>query len=595
MQPANRQGPMSNIRLPLRRLLRELAEEPAEVRQLATAVKNLAATIDELARQIDWARANQIPHLMLLDDRLVSLEHNRWLTALRNLAHFVQRLRNRFELLRVLKRKQRLEEEELYRAWLDMHEQDLQLKAESFLRTTSRQSAPRFSLIVTAGGLSEALWCSLTEQSWPQWEICVGGGPLPQCMQAALPCFQQHIVIAPEFCASPVAALNVAARLASGDYLVFARPGVRLHRHYLSGLAESLQGKLCQLLYTDEDVISACGKRRSALFKPAWSPRLLEASMYLGTVVAVQKEIFLQLDGFDEEAGDSCLHEFSLRFALHGGRGVHLPRILAHVEEPAPGLADRLPSSSETARRMIQRAIQREEDVKVEVQPSPAGFNLIRPLKAAELKLTAVICSRTPQLLRQCLTAVAKTAESQIQDLIVIAHQVPRVDLQAFAFAKNLGAKVIPYYGPFNFADMNNRALEEVETPGIVFLNDDLRPTEAGWAELLAGYLLRSRAGIVGSVLEYPDGSLQHAGLVLGIGDGVGHPARGVKDALLWPWLRAPREVSAVTGACLAITTELFRLWTASTPPSPTTTMTSTYAYERAGSVWQCSAYQPLG
>ena len=117
----------------------------------------------------------------------------------------------------------------------------------------------------------------------------------------------------------------------------------------------------------------------------------------------------------------------------------------------------------------------------------------------------------------------------------------------------------MPFGGVFNFAAMNNAAAELVQTSAMLFLNDDVTCTTGGWSELLAGYLARPRVGIAGATLWYPSGELQHAGIVTGIGDGVGHAGRNMCGSDIWPWLLAAREVSAVTGACLAIRTDLFR------------------------------------
>jgi GT2 family glycosyltransferase len=105
---------------------------------------------------------------------------------------------------------------------------------------------------------------------------------------------------------------------------------------------------------------------------------------------------------------------------------------------------------------------------------------------------------------------------------------------------------------------MNNLGAAAAESPNLLFLNDDVRASESGWAERLAEQVSREEVGVAGAVLWYPTGLLQHAGIVVGIGDGVGHAGRYMRATELWPWLLANREVSAVTGACLAIRKELF-------------------------------------
>jgi GT2 family glycosyltransferase len=106
---------------------------------------------------------------------------------------------------------------------------------------------------------------------------------------------------------------------------------------------------------------------------------------------------------------------------------------------------------------------------------------------------------------------------------------------------------------------MNNLGAARAATAHLVFLNDDIRATAAGWAELLVSHLFTERIGMAGALLRYPSGDIQHAGIVTGINDGVGHAGRYSTGSEIWPWLLVTRNVSAVTGACLAIRTDTFR------------------------------------
>ena len=92
----------------------------------------------------------------------------------------------------------------------------------------------------------------------------------------------------------------------------------------------------------------------------------------------------------------------------------------------------------------------------------------------------------------------------------------------------------------------------------LVFLNDDVEPLGPSWLSALAAQAARPEVGVVGAKLLYPSGSLQHGGIAIGIGDGCAHPGRGSFGAPYWPWLDLTRNVSAITGACLAIRRQVF-------------------------------------
>ena len=269
----------------------------------------------------------------------------------------------------------------------------------------------------------------------------------------------------------------------------------------------------------------------------------------------VRRDRFLAAGGFRPEFGDAYLHDLALRLAAEPIAVRHIPRVLYHGRSEAPDALQRRTSS-----QAIEEAVARNEGVAGRaIQGGAPGFFIVQRARSERMHMTAVICSRSPKLLGACLRSLGRTAGSQLARVIVVAHEqgAPNQALRDVATAN--GADLLPFGGVFNFAAMNNAAAELVQTPAMLFLNDDVTCTVAGWCELLAGYLSHARVGIAGATLWYTSGELQQAGIVTGIGDGVGHAGRHMRGSEVWPWLLAAREVSAVTGACLAIRTDLFR------------------------------------
>ena len=116
----------------------------------------------------------------------------------------------------------------------------------------------------------------------------------------------------------------------------------------------------------------------------------------------------------------------------------------------------------------------------------------------------------------------------------------------------------VPYTGRFNFAAMNNRGARHASGDVLVFMNDDIEPFESGWLTALLAHANRREVGAVGAKLVYPSGAIQHAGMVIGIMEGAGHLHRNTFGSQYWNWLPFTRNVSAVTGACLAIRSGVF-------------------------------------
>jgi len=173
--------------------------------------------------------------------------------------------------------------------------------------------------------------------------------------------------------------------------------------------------------------------------------------------------------------------------------------------------------------------------------PTIATTNHAHPASAARASI--IICSRNPDRLARCLKSLRPTLDPR-HEIIVVAHDIDVHAMEA--------AKIVRYRGAFHFGAMNQLGVEASTGDVLCFLNDDVFPVSPDWLERMLAQTARPDVGIVGALLLYPDKTIQHAGVVVDRW----HPAhigRFQKESALWPWLRMTRDVSAVTGACLAI------------------------------------------
>jgi GT2 family glycosyltransferase len=168
-----------------------------------------------------------------------------------------------------------------------------------------------------------------------------------------------------------------------------------------------------------------------------------------------------------------------------------------------------------------------------------------------------IICSRNPRLLRRCLRSIARRTSYGNREVIVVQHLAGRQPAMD-RLLKSVDCLRVPYAGPFNFAAMNNLAASKASGDILVFLNDDVEPLSAEWLEALVAHAARGEIGAVGARLLYRSGAIQHAGMAIGIMEGAGHPHRDTFAAPFWKWLPFTRNVSAVTGACLAMRKSVF-------------------------------------
>ncbi len=426
-------------------------------------------------------------------------------------------------------------------------------------------TTPTFSILMSIRApwrerLEEAIG-SVRNQPYQRWNLCIcceaAAEPWVGEYLAVLAASDERIHIVRSFGDAGISpGLNRAATLARGDYLLVLGDCDRLADNALQWLAAN---QPAVSLYGDEDRLDDRGCRVEPIFKPDWSPDLLLSCMYFGRTMTVARSAWEQAGGFRPEYDQAHDYDLALRITDRPVAVKHLPRVLYHGregQEPAAGSPGSLASVA-AGRRALEDALRR-RGVTGQVEEGPRPNVLRVRWKPCGLTLASIIiCSRSPRLLNRCLGSVAARTAYPNREIIVIQHLGPD-DAAMERVIDSHGAARIPYSGPFHFSRMNNLAAQVARGSVLVFLNDDTEPLDDSWLGRLVGQVERAEIGTVGVRLLYPSGTYQHAGIAVGVGDGCGHIGRGAFSARYWPWLELTRDVSAVTGACLAIRTSLF-------------------------------------
>jgi O-antigen biosynthesis protein len=345
----------------------------------------------------------------------------------------------------------------------------------------------------------------------------------------------------------PAASLNRMVEESASDYLVFLSPKSNLASNALFELAAELQHDRFEVLYADEDHVSASGERKDPIFKPEWSPELSFSPLYLGRFLVVSTITFQAAGGFREGAQGAYLFDLALRLTAQPVRFHRVPRILVSTEE------DRTSPGSE---RLALEHFIAEHGLEATVEPSEHGFAIRRKVQGSPL-VSIVICSRRALLLKKCLDAIDRTTAYPHRETVIVEHMAEDKSKLDRLLSDSRCTRV-SYSGRFDFAAMNNLAAKEAKGDIIVLLNDDARPLCSSWLEAMVAQVQRPEVGVVGALLLYPSGAIQHSGIAVGLMGAVGHPGRGTLDGGFWPWAAVTRNVSAVTGACIAIRREVF-------------------------------------
>jgi GT2 family glycosyltransferase len=320
-----------------------------------------------------------------------------------------------------------------------------------------------------------------------------------------------------------------AGGLRSEDWLLPLAAGDILASYALDAFAaEAGRRPVIDVLYGDEDSLDKRGRWTNPRLKPDWSPIFQAAAPYLGAAVAIRARLAAKFTGID-------LREIPRALGADVRSVFHIRRVLLTRSDAAPIVGH--VSGSE---------------------PPPGA-----PIADVIPQASIVIPTRDRlELLRTCVASLWDRTSGVKFELVVIDNGSVEPTTLAYldALAGRPNCRVIRDPGPFNYSRLCNRAAREARAPFLVFMNNDTECAREDWLSRMLPLAARPDVGAVGAKLLYRDGSVQHAGVVMGIDGRAAHFQRRVKanDPGYFGSLGAPHEVSAVTAACLAIESRKF-------------------------------------
>ncbi|MGH9099775.1 MAG: glycosyltransferase, partial [Acidimicrobiales bacterium] len=372
-----------------------------------------------------------------------------------------------------------------------------------------------------------------------------------------------------------VAAAHAAALEESASPAVtFVDPGDELSPDAVARLSAALID--ADVAYADEDRFGPDGLASTPVLKPDWSPELLLSWSYLGRPVALRVAPLIAAGGIRPLPGGDWEHDLLLRVTERTERVAHVASVLCHRMGATRSSAG--PAAVENA---LSR---RGQPATVRPGPRPGTWSVRRrPGRGARTSVSAIVPFRdSTGLLRACaraLRAAGAGADGNVAgtsvgasgwtiDLEVVLVDNGSTEPETATLLERLQARLRPDVDvlvrhdarPFNWAALNNAAAAQARGEVLLFVNDDVQGGTAGWMELLVVQALLPEVGAVGARLVYPDGRLQHAGIVLGLAGATGHVLAGLEAGLPGYLGMAvhPRDVTAVTGACMATRREVF-------------------------------------
>lgn len=416
---------------------------------------------------------------------------------------------------------------------------------------------------------------SVREQLYPDWELCIvdDASTAPHVrpiLEAAAKDDPRIRVLIRATNGHISAATNDALYMACGEFIALLDHDDELTEHALYHVAVALNVN-CELdlLYSDEDKIDVNEHRFGHYFKPDWNPDLFLSQNLICHLGVYRRAIAIAIAGFREGYEGSQDWDFALRFVegIPSEHIFHIPRILYHWRA-IPGSTAVTVGAKEYAVAAAQRALldywhRRGNAVTVNPIEIEAGHFITHCVLPVDIPLVSIIiCTRNrKELLQQCVEGIGKcTSYSRCEIIIVDNGSDEDATLSYLAELHDSGkARVVQHSVPFNFSELNNFAARYAQGSMLCLMNNDVVPMRPGWLDEMVAHALRPEVGAVGAKLYYPNGKIQHAGIIL---DGVaarhlhlGYPggASGYGNRA-----RLAQNFSAVTAACLVISKSIW-------------------------------------
>lgn len=359
-------------------------------------------------------------------------------------------------------------------------------------------------------------------------------------------------------------ATNSALAIATGEFVALLDNDDELAINAFYEVVKVLnENPELDLIYSDEDKIDMDGNRSDPAFKPDWSPDLLLGTNYISHLGVYRRSILEEIGGFRKGYEGSQDYDLVLRFTekTTKERIKHIPKVLYYwrmlptstaVDQGSKGYA------FEAGLRAVQDALVRREINGHATHGAANGlYDVYYDIESEKLVSIIIPTKNGYKDVQRCVSSIIEKTTYQNYEIIMADNGStdPKMHELYAEFEKQLPGRffVESIDIPFNFSTINNRAAKKAHGEYLLFLNNDTEVITENWLTLMVSFAQQERIGCVGAKLLYPNNTVQHAGVILGLGGVAGHGHYGYPHGDLGYFGRLAINVnySAVTAACL--------------------------------------------
>lgn len=463
-----------------------------------------------------------------------------------------------------------------YIRWLSKNEPSKEVLKTQQSESLNFKFRPKISIIVPVFNTDKNMLISMLEsvesQTYNNWELCIadGNSSAPHVKEILLSYSRKDSRIKVSFLNQNYNIAGNSAKaleLATGEFVAFLDHDDELSPFALYEVVTVLnKSNDIDIIYSDEDKISPMGKRCQPFFKPDWSPDMILSVNYVCHFLVIRKTLVDKVGGIREGFDGAQDYDLVLRCIFETSKIVHIPKILYHWRMHSESTAQNIYTKNyahEAGQKALKEYFSKKGiEADVDIGGGITNYRIIYKLKYYP-KISIIIPFKDKyKLLKKCVESILNKSSYKNYELILVSNN--STDSNLFDYLKKLREnsliKIIEYNQPFNYSKVNNYAVKYSDGEVLLFLNNDTEVISENWLESMVGYVMRKEIGAVGCKLLYPDNTIQHAGVIIGLTGFAGHVFNGLPENAYTYFgsVNFVRNYLAVTGACMMIRREVF-------------------------------------
>ena len=399
---------------------------------------------------------------------------------------------------------------------------------------------PVFSVILSLGDASTptfgATVKSIVVQLYPRWELCIisqssaGIG----LVEAFIPKDPRIAILS--YNIDGMEQIGTALAQTTGEFVVFLEQEDALAPHALYMMAEEINAwPDARLIYVDDDRIDNRSRRSQPHFKTDWNPDLFLSQDYLGHSAAFRRDLVTAVGGVRSEFARGQYYDLALQIVEHIKPEAirHIPFVLNHRALSDLDVVERSDSAIATERRALREHLDR-TGIHGTIEASRSGrhHRLRRQLPRRSPQVSIIIPTRDHlELLKGTVESIRDTTNYCNYEIVIVDNQSAdsATLLYLACIADQPQVRVLRYDDAFNYSAINNFAARYCTAAILALLNNDVLVINDDWLTEMVSHAVRPEVGAVGDMLYYPDGIVQHAGIIVGVGGVAANCYRGLQ------------------------------------------------------------------